>query len=368
MNKINSKPIFTISIFGGSGSGKTVYFASLYKELKDYSNYNFKIDSKFENITKLDNYWSTISDINSGWPVGTRKMEDFEFSCYVKVEDKEYETCKFRYVDYSGGIFYDDNHDNIDLIERLQETDIAFILLDSYKIAKFINNTNTIESEVKIWMRELNTIFNLIRTTRKKNIPVHFIVTKWDYLQDFNSKKFNNLENLKDEIKKMYSEINPIKKFIESRNEKNIRLIPVSAVGQDFIKYEQESDGRIITTKLSGGKLKPCNVVVPIAYALIDTVEFTNKIYEEEVQKNWNIVRLIIMLKRYFIALVEAKFESSWRIIIIQVVINTFINKFPETNEKFNNDRKYKEALTTNYKIFKDIIERFEGANGTIFR
>ena len=371
MNKKEIVPTITVSIFGGSGSGKTTYFASLYKVLKDYSRYKFKIDStNHKTITKLDNYWSQISDTNGNkWPAGTITTDDYEFSCYVKVEAQEYETCKFRYVDYSGGFFSNNNDENTALSERMKETDIAFILLDSYQIAKSTGQTNSTDLVIQ-WMNELNAIFNLIERTNKKNIPVHFIVTKYDYLQSFNSNKFNNLMSLKKEIKSMCSHSHgcTIQKFIDSRIEKNhIRLIPVSSVGQAFTEYDI-NDENITTKKRPRSSPEPYNVEVPIAYALVDILELTNKKSEEKIKSHKNVVRYFLMLGRYLNALVQTNFSPSLQRIVVQLFINSFVSNFLKTNLRFNSVKNYKQALTTHYNICKEIIEEFEANNGTIFR
>jgi uridine kinase len=67
-NQEINEPTIKISVFGGSGCGKTTYFASVYKTLKNNSINGFRIDSDFLTTTMLDSYWSKIIDPNSTEP------------------------------------------------------------------------------------------------------------------------------------------------------------------------------------------------------------------------------------------------------------------------------------------------------------
>jgi hypothetical protein len=108
---------------------------------------------------------------------------------------------------------------------------------------------------------------------------VHFIITKWDLFDDFGGDELDDSERLalaRDALMKLAQ----FKGLVNGRRPTAVRLIPVSAVGREFVALDEA--GRMI--KRSGGRLKPLNIEIPFYVVVPDLLDAVERELDRAIQ------------------------------------------------------------------------------------
>ena len=249
---------FKIITLGASGAGKTVFLASMFKALSTQKNSSFKLDVEEPDKRKLLN--STYTQILTGdtWPPGTKNISEWTFTCQVQTEDfDKYNACQFTYFDYAGGRLTDIEKDE-DLENVIQQADTILGLLDGQKIYAWLNGSDQVRANVF-----LNTdLPNILNRMQKLTVPVHFVITKWDVLDQ----KFTLSQ-----IREKLLTIPAFAQLIKSRGEAGsiVRIIPVSAIGLEFATLQPDG-----SMKKNPGKIPfPFLLEAPISCVLPDRLQ-----------------------------------------------------------------------------------------------
>lgn len=246
-------------MLGPSGSGKTVYLASLFKRLSVQGQFGFHLGVDGNKRKILNNYYTTIA-LSDDWLEGTKynEVSDWEFTCRVRTKDlSDYAACKFTYLDYSGSRLTDviEGEEDSSLEERFENSDTLLGLIDGFKLMAFMRN----ERMGRSWV--LKDLSSMIDVMQKSNKPIHFVISKWDIVEDNFSLKEICDRLLEDEA--FYN-------IVKQRNDAGsiVRLIPVSSVGKGFAKLEPDG-----SMKKTGALPKPFQVEVPLACVLPDMIK-----------------------------------------------------------------------------------------------
>ncbi len=255
---------YKIITLGASGSGKTVFLSSMFRSLGIQSDHGFYLQVKgFKQQRRLNAIYTEIitGDI---WPKGTRYSEisEWNFICRVKNDSEleDYSVCEFSYFDYSGGRLTDSQEEDTEFREIIKQSDIILGLIDGQKIHALMNNTNQ-ELAKSFLDKDLPSMIKWMSGCRK---PIHFILTKWDLLQD---------DYLLKQIIHHLLQIPIFEDLVYERNQANspVRLIPVSSVGQGFATLNLDGSMK----KMPGVYPHPFQVEVPISYILPDEFQST---------------------------------------------------------------------------------------------
>ena len=283
MTKANTKT-YKIMTLGASGAGKTVFLASMFRELStNRKTYGFNLDIEDQKETLLNNIYTNIVDGES-WPRGTTTIKEWTFTCFVKNPHLDnYQACKFTYVDYAGGLLTDIKEEDTEFKDLVKKANTLLCLLDGRKILALMNNDN--KSIIKSFVKQ--DLPSIIYWTKKCIVPIHFVISKWDLLEN----RFS-LKQIRDRLLR----INKFQELIRIRNNAGspVRLIPVSSVGLNFATLQ--ADGSM---KKKGVMPKPYQAEVPIACVLPDGVKAKlNEMTEERKQiENKNIDNQSVALK-----------------------------------------------------------------------
>ncbi|WP_375472375.1 hypothetical protein [uncultured Nostoc sp.] len=249
---------FKIITLGASGAGKTVFLASMFKALSTQKNSSFKLDVEEPDKRKLLN--STYTQILTGdtWPPGTKNISEWTFTCKVQTEDfDKYNACQFTYFDYAGGRLTDIEKDE-DLENVVQQADTILGLLDGQKIYAWLNGSDQVRANVFL----STDLPNILNRMQKLTVPVHFVITKWDVLDQ----KFTLSQ-----IREKLLTIPAFAQLIKSRGEAGsiVRIIPVSAIGLEFATLQLDG-----SMKKNPGKIPfPFLLEAPISCVLPDRLQ-----------------------------------------------------------------------------------------------
>jgi hypothetical protein len=262
-------PNYKIVILGPRRSGKTVFLASLYRRLSIPGKYKIflECDTSPTVINPTDGRemsprqllaerYANLADPYKDWEPGTVDVEKWHFTCKVQrpdLEFKEFTACDFTYLDYAGGDLV--LRQNPELEHELQEANCLLGLLDGEKILSLMRDEGDGYTQIT------QDFGNMLPVLTRKKDPVHFVISKWDILEGVFT-----LE----EIRNRLLEEEFFYDFVQNRLDGNssVRLIPVSAVGMEFVKLEEG-----IMKKVPGKTLKPFQVEMPLACVLPDKVK-----------------------------------------------------------------------------------------------
>ncbi len=249
---------YKILTLGASGAGKTVFLASMFKSLSIQREHGFYLEVEDDRERKILNAIYTELIAGGIWPKGTKYSEISEwiYTCRVKNPNLDnFPVCQFIYFDYAGGRFTEMDEDDTELQDTIKQADTILGLLDGKKIRDLM----TKENQVSVNAFVTKDLPNIIKWMFACRVPIHFVVSKWDLLE--NNFSLNQIRN-------RLLEIPQIKDLILQRNQEGypVRLIPVSSVGSGFAK--PKPDGSM--EKIPGAIPHPFQVEVPIACVLPD--------------------------------------------------------------------------------------------------
>ena len=250
---------YKVIVLGASGSGKTVFLASMYKQLsiqRKESPFFLDVDPEQQRI--LVQKYREIASTNTGWPSATKRDEVSEwlFTCRVQspIDGRIYPALQFTYLDYAGErLIEPQGGSQTDFDAKIRDADALLGILDGRKILALMRNEpdgdDFVNTDLTIILQDM---------MRSQN-PVHFVITKWDLLA-------NNNYTLRD-VRNRLLEGNDFLEFVENRiTSFTVRLIPVSSVGMDFAELQPDGSMR----KIPGKHPKPLQVEMPLVCVLPD--------------------------------------------------------------------------------------------------
>jgi hypothetical protein len=166
---------------------------------------------------------------------------------------------KVRYLDYAGGRLTDaavggNTEESNAFFGRLAQADALLGILDGRKILALLQDE---PDGADLLNFEMTTPLGIMQ---RSPAPVQFVITKWDLLQE--------RYTLAD-VRERLLENRPLRNLVESRSRfgsGRIRLIPVSAVGFDYV--DPQPDGTMV--KRAGQAPEPWQVDIPLAAVIPD--------------------------------------------------------------------------------------------------
>ena len=264
---------YSIFVLGPSGSGKTTFFASLFYKRSHVEGKNFFLKTK--NIETEKHLVDLYAKLAKGdWPKGTRKISQWVFDCRVQNFDQtQTSACDLTLFDYKGGVITDqiESEDKDDVAEAIQdEKDFTqaiekaaavLAILDGQKVLAFMQDKDLMDTKVSDWMhKELIGILQAIQNLDSGEFSLHFLISKWDVLENANY----SLNEIK---QKLFEKVPKFEALVKQRDDagKPFYLIPISAVGKGFASLKNG-----IMEKNLGTIPLPFGVEVPLALALTD--------------------------------------------------------------------------------------------------
>jgi len=257
---------YNILVLGASGSGKTSFLSSSYDRLSvQRREIGFFVDLPEDERIILVNKYREMEDPTKDWPPGTKDVKEWVFTCSVRATDRNYELLKFSYLDYAGGILVnltEKTNSTLSIDKAANGADAMLVLLDGLKILyQMEGSEDKLSSPLH---NDLRFILPIIQ--KHMSTPIHFVITKWDLLEDKYTLK---------QIRDMLFEDERFEAIISQRRvlKNPTRLIPVSAVGKGFATLHEDN----IMKKNPRGMAKPFQVEIPIACVLIDGFQIAQR-------------------------------------------------------------------------------------------
>ncbi|MGD1700472.1 hypothetical protein [Dapis sp. BLCC M229] len=326
---------YNIIILGPSGAGKTVFVASLFRQLSTSTREGLFLEvPDHQQCIKLNEIYAQI--IAKGpWPYATRELTKNTFTCCVKNPSLEnFPVCQFTYIDYGGGIITDilpGEYEVLDFDKNVPNADAVLVMIDGLKLLKFMQDKDLNTEDVNRWLQK--HLPNMMKLVHKCNrdTPVHFIISKWDLLVEC------RCDDLSEVRKRLLEKVPDFKNVVHSRVKAGcpVRLIPVSSIGMDFATLQPDGSMK----KKPGAIPKPFQLEIPIAYVLIDRVKSDLKALKPSSE---NILLLDLVKKLKELAHVDQEKslqevkdrETALKHLVISFLkhLKDFEERFPKAN------------------------------------
>lgn len=254
---------FNVVTLGASGSGKTVFLSSMLHELSTQGDRGFFLRVDDQDLQKLLNQLYRQVVTGEKWPQGNdrKTIHQWKFTCFVqsKKDQSIFPACQFTYLDYAGSTMtdYEEGDETFaPLDEAIQRAHILVGLLDGGKLLKAMQGDQGAWNQII-----LNDLPPILQKMQFSKAPVHFVISKWDLLQD----QFSL-----DAVRQRLLEYPHFRNIVESRNEAKhvVRLIPVSSVGKKFAIPQANGE-----MKKTGNFPEPFQVEMPLACIIPDLME-----------------------------------------------------------------------------------------------
>ena len=249
-----------ILVLGVSGTGKTLFLASMYEKLSVQKNeVGFFVQTPERERIILANTYREMESPSAEWPPATLETREWKFICSVHAGQTNFPLLEFAYLDYGGGrltlAIPDGTESTFSIDKAAEKADAILVLLDGLKILRHLEGTwETLSSPLH---NDLRYILPILQNLDSK--PLHFVVTKWDLLQDKYTLR---------QVRDFLVQDERFAAIVEQQRtrESPTRLIPVSAVGKGFATLNADNS----MSKNQNVIPHPFQVEVPIACVLID--------------------------------------------------------------------------------------------------
>lgn len=262
--------IFRVVAVGLSGAGKTIFLTSLFHELyllrKDKRSYY--MDANEADAKILHRQWERLVK-GASWPRTTYAGESkaYLFNFVVKGDAGAHTVLQMEYLDYPGEVFSgsDDllDDDASMVAHHIHSAHAIFCILDGERIAQLL--TGDPRGVEYMW----GTLPSVISPVLRGRCPVHFLITKWDLIESLEASRSTEaaLGQVRAALLRFHDFTDLVRSLAE--NQRRVRLIPVSAVGPDFARLD-ENDGMV---KVAGAHVAPMNLDVPLSVVVPDYFE-----------------------------------------------------------------------------------------------
>jgi GTPase SAR1 family protein len=171
---------YKIVVLGTSGSGKTVFLASLYNQLlAQRDDFGFYLEINTRQKRELVEKYAQIANLQQEWPASTDRSQhtSWTFACCVEDEKQQiHRVISFEYLDYAGETITDplSEQGTEELDKAIEEADVLLCLLDGQKVLALMQKQDI---GYQLLQRDLPNIIPYLQKTTK---PIHFVLTKWD--------------------------------------------------------------------------------------------------------------------------------------------------------------------------------------------
>lgn len=264
-------PTFRVVALGLEGAGKTVLLASQFHKLcGPVADRRYFLDGDFRQDQRLSWIYGHVCDTSVPWPPGSLIGETREFLFDCKAIDRTGDArtvFRISYLDYSGDLLEpsDQQHESLGEVEaRVENADALLVIIDGRRVLQLLRDE---PKGHDYFDRRLQP---LLRLARRVSRPVQLILTKWDLVRTFGEPSDGDeacLRQVRDCLKD-YVDFESLMHGHGPR-QKEVRLIPVSAVGSRFAMLRD--DGTV--AKRQDGTLDPIDVEVPLYAVLPDVLK-----------------------------------------------------------------------------------------------
>lgn len=267
-------PTFRVVSLGVSGTGKTVLLASMFNELQQSDpRRSYRLDASGTDRRFLTRLWTELINTDKPWPKGTPRTAPRSFDFDVVPQGQGGRSPMFRivYIDYSGETLQDgDDTTDIDALEtHIDGAQSLFGIIDGRLLVSYLRG----EPEGISYMD--GDLMTMIAYLARGRAPIHLLITKWDLVEEIGERSNRHDARLRI-VREALLDHRPLANLLHAvkANQRTVRLIPVSAVGDDFAELGPGGHVR----KRKGARAHPYHLDMPFAAVATDYLSDLTKL------------------------------------------------------------------------------------------
>lgn len=281
-----SVPTFRVVALGVSGTGKTVFLASMFRNLSFQApDRSFFLETELEQRVALSKVYSTVADTSQPWPSGTRigQTREFLFDCVAFDEDRrKHQILQISYLDYAGELLEEEQAPGgttlSDLKDRIRSAHALLGMIDGYRIRQLMLD----EAAGRYYFE--HSLEPMLGILQGAGCPIHLVITKWDLVRGFGEDaEADDNDRLALVAQKLMMHAH-VSSLVDHGAHRIIRLIPVSAVGPSFV--EIDDNGQVV--KRPNGRVRATNIDVPVCAVLPDLFRHVQMSLDDSIRKSLN--------------------------------------------------------------------------------
>lgn len=295
----NPKSPYKTLVLGTPYAGKTVFLSSLYKRLsiaQPQLGTDFYLNTT--EGTKLLSIYHQM-EAEKKWPERTADFQTYLFALRTNITTKDAngnpqtEACDhlaYQFCDIPGQSLTDEKTDP-EWVKRVDDlgndADNLLVLIDGLTVLKAINN----EGGAGLYS-QLDFILPIVERLPGK--PLHFVITKWDLVENHATEKASSSEQLC-RARAKFELHHGFRSIIQQQTQQKIptRLIPISAVGNKFAVLDNDQ-----MSINPNGSPEPVRVELPIALTLWDGLSLARRQVSDDLKSKQSTLGNIVNFKR----------------------------------------------------------------------
>jgi hypothetical protein len=249
---------YRVTALGHMKSGKTTLLASMHRAMLSRTLLRpFSMTASSADQADLNGHFYRLSDPSEPFPAGTDGIRKYNFTIRAHTEHGKIDAARVHYVDYRG----EDLGRLTDAARVTAEEELgpshAFLgILDGLALLRLMDGGDE-------FAFERDHLANSLQIAELADVPppFHFVITKWDLLQERGIRL--------GQVRACLAQNEVFLNFVRSRAEygATVRLIPVSAVGRGFARLA-DNDEMVKT----GERIRPFQVDIPLLAVVPDYI------------------------------------------------------------------------------------------------
>jgi hypothetical protein len=276
-------PTFRVVTLGVSGSGKTVFLASMFHRLSvQRADVRYFLETDAAQRVALNGVFNKARKTDEPWPRGTRTGEtrEFTFACMSFQEGVKYEVLRLNYLDYAGELLEQEQEAGstalADLENRINQAHALVGMIDGYRVLQYLKGAPEGQDYIEARIQPM------LGMMAAATCPIHLVLSKWDLVRDFGEPEDADDNARLALVRDALFESELIKALAggHGRGPRVVRLIPVSAVGRKFATLDASG----IVVKRPDGEWNPTNIEAPLSAVLPDVFSQVRAAHDQALQ------------------------------------------------------------------------------------
>jgi hypothetical protein len=264
-----ASPTFRVVALGVSGSGKTVFLASMFHRLHVRSpGGSYFLETDAAQRVALGQVFGKIADARAPWPPGTDvgQTREFTFDCMAFNEGTKHKIMTINYLDFAGELLESQQEAGgtalTDLEQRIKGAHALLGMIDGHRVLQMLRQ----EPAGHAYFH--STIQPMIGFMASATCPIHFVLTKWDLVRGFGEPPDASDDVRLRLVRDALMDAMQLDALVSRQGvvRRIVRLIPVSAVGVDYARIDEH--GQVV--KRPEGVPRPTNLEAPLSAVLPD--------------------------------------------------------------------------------------------------
>jgi hypothetical protein len=281
---VTASPTFRVVALGTAGSGKSVFLATMFHQLNVESpDKSYFLRTRLDDHIALSATYRQVAAPDEPWPraTGTGETRRYSFDCVAFDGSGLRPLSTIEYLDYAGELLEGGLRENAaalaELTDHIAGAHALLGMVDGHRVLQYLRR----EARGRAYFH--GTLQPVVSLMAAATCPIHFVITKWDLVRGFGEAPGADDATRLQAVREALEDVLQLDALAARQGmlRRIVRLIPVSAVGDDFLQLGDGGD----LVKRPDGRLRPRNVEAPLSAVLPDLFSQVESALDESVRQ-----------------------------------------------------------------------------------